>query len=201
MIHQFVHQFGEARYWVDEKEGRRAVLGKKVEDDGQGLDYQRYRLGFRDVARNTDERTMIATVLPPKIFTGNTLVTSKFPKNNAQLIAIIGLLNSFVVDALIRQKVTAHCNIFYVYQLPIPRLTEKDSAFNPIVNRAAKLICTTPEFDDLAKQAGLGSHKNGVTHLDERAQIRAELDGMVAHLYGLTYEEFFHPFKMVSIKI
>jgi len=31
-----------------------------------------------------------------------------------------------------------------------------------------------------------------VTHLDERAQIRAELDGMVAHLYGLTYGEFEH---------
>jgi hypothetical protein len=29
-----------------------------------------------------------------------------------------------------------------------------------------------------------------VTHPDERAKLRAELDGLVAHLYGLTYEEF-----------
>ncbi len=64
MIHQFEHQFAKPRYWVDEVEGRKALLGKKGEDDGQLLDYQRYRLGFRDVARSTNERTMIATVLP-----------------------------------------------------------------------------------------------------------------------------------------
>lgn len=91
-----------------------------------------------------------------------------------ELLAITALLNSFVVDALIRQKVTAHCNMFYVYQLPVPRLTEKDSAFAPIVTCTAKLICTTPEFDDLAKAVGLGSHKNGVTDPEERAQLRAE---------------------------
>ena len=75
--------------------------------------------------------------------------------------------------------------MFYIYQLPVPRLTETDSSFTPIVTRAAKLSCTTPEFDDLAKVVGLGTHKNGVTHPDERAQLRAELDGMIAHLYNL----------------
>jgi hypothetical protein len=31
------------------------------------------RLAFRDIARNTDERTLIATILPPGVFAGNTL--------------------------------------------------------------------------------------------------------------------------------
>ncbi len=105
---------------------------------------------------------------------------------------ITALLNSFVVDYLIRQRITAHLSFFFVYNLPIPRLTKKDSAFAPIVKRAAKLICTTPEFDDLAKTVGLGSHKKGVTDLKKRAQLRAELDAMVAHLYGLTSDEFEH---------
>ena len=80
--------------------------------------------------------------------------------------------------------------MFYVYQLPVPRLTGKDPAFRPIVERAARLICTTPEFDALAKEAGIGSHKSGVTTPVERARLRAELDGLIAHLYGLTEEEF-----------
>ena len=66
----------------------------------------------------------------------------------------------------------------------LSRLSEK------IVTRAAKLICTTPEFDDLAAEVGLGSHQNGVTDPEERAALRAELDGLVAHLYGLTEAEF-----------
>ena len=36
------------------------------------------------------------------------------------------------------------------------------------------------------------SHKPGVTDATERAQLRAELDGLIAHLYGLTEAEFAH---------
>jgi hypothetical protein len=72
-------------------------------------------------------------------------------------------------------------------------LTEKDAAFRPIVERAARLICTTPEFDDLAQEicGGCVTAKTvGVTAPVERARLRAELDGLVAHLYGLAEEEF-----------
>ena len=82
--------------------------------------------------------------------------------------------------------------MFYVYQLPVPRLTKGEPYFNEIVKRAAKLICTTAEFDHLAAEVGLGSHKNGVTNEIERGRLRAELDGMIAHLYGLTEAEFKH---------
>ena len=62
----------------------------------------------------------------------------------------------------------------------------------PIVQRAARLICTTPEFDDLAQSVGLKSHQDSATDPTERARLRAELDGLVAHLYGLTEAEFVH---------
>ncbi|MBB1126326.1 hypothetical protein, partial [Thiospirillum jenense] len=67
-----------------------------------------------------------------------------------------------------------------------------DPAFNPIVTRAAQLICTTPAFDSLAAAVGLHSHRDGVTDSTKRATLRAELDGLIAHLYGLTELEFAH---------
>jgi hypothetical protein len=69
-------------------------------------------------------------------------------------------------------------------------LVEGDPYFSDIVDRAAKLICTTPEFDDLAAEVGLGSHTNGVIDPAHRTQLRAELDGIIAHLYSLTEAEF-----------
>ncbi|MBC5796964.1 Eco57I restriction-modification methylase domain-containing protein [Sphaerospermopsis sp. LEGE 00249] len=198
MIHQFNHKFAEPRYWVDEEEARKAVLGKNGIDKGQILDYQCYRLGFRDIARNTDIRTIIATIdtcsfhgnkLPNiKIFDdfGNKIIDYK-----SQLL-VCSFFNSFVLDWLLRTKVSSTLNFFYIYQLPVPRLTEKDEYFNEIVERAAKLICTTAEYDELAKEVGLGSHKNGITEERERGKIRAELDGIIAHLYGLTESEFSH---------
>jgi Alw26I/Eco31I/Esp3I family type II restriction m6 adenine DNA methyltransferase len=190
MIHQFTHLYAEPRYWVDEQEGRKALLKRNENDNGQKVDYQSYRLSFRDVARNTDNRTMIAGIIPPNIFAGNTLIVSQQFTKKDELLFAVSVLNSFACDFIIRQKVTAHCNMFYVYQLPVPRLTKNDRNFNNIVQRAAKLICTTPEFDELAQEVGLGSHQQGVTDETERAKLRAELDGIVAHLYGLTEDEF-----------
>ena len=199
MIHQFTHQFAEPRYWVDEDEARKACLGKNVDDVNQALDYSSYRLGFRAISSSTNERALIASVIPKNAFCGNSILVSiSFDKQTETLIksseTLFSLvcLNSFVVDYCLRQRVSQNLNMFFIYQLPVPRLVEGDSYFNDIVERAAKLICTTPEFDDLAAAVGLGSHTNGIIDTDQRAQLRAELDGMIAHLYGITETEFTH---------
>ena len=125
MIHQFDHRFSGPRYWVEEKEGRAALLGR-TSDCGQNLDYQTYRLGFRDIARNTDERSMISTIIPPT-FHGNKLPTAKiFNKQGERLIdnlsqlILCSIWNSLTLDYLLRMKVSATLNFFYIYQLPVP---------------------------------------------------------------------------------
>jgi hypothetical protein len=193
MTHQFEHRFGEPRYWVDEKESRKALLKKGETDQGQKLDYQDYRMVFRRIASSTNERTMIATILPSNSFASESLsLSSGKSLTYGELLALVSILNSFVLDSCLRQRVSANINMFYVYQLPVPRLTEADAEFTPIVTRAAKLSCTTPEFEELAQEVGLGSSANGVTDPIERTRLRAELDAMIAHLYGLTAEEFTH---------
>ncbi|MGI8668651.1 MAG: Eco57I restriction-modification methylase domain-containing protein, partial [Aridibacter sp.] len=189
MIHQFLSNYSKPRYWVDEKEGRKVLIGRESENQ-QLLDYQKYKFAYRAIARNTDSRTLIGTVLPPNVFCGNSISFALPTQNSKVTLLICGLLNSLSVDFALRQQVSANLNMFYLYQLPVPRLTERDEEFMPIVERTAKLICTTPKFDDLAKEVGLGSHKNGVTDETERQNLRAELDALVAHLYGLTEEEF-----------
>jgi hypothetical protein len=195
MIHQFDHSRAQPKYWLDEGEARAALLGKR-KDEGQRLEYQGYRLAFRDVARNTDARTAIMTMLVRNVFCNHTLPTTwVMHRNGEEFDAKSGLLfcalmNSLIVDFLLRQRVTTHLTFILLYQLPVPRITPTDPAFNPIVDRAARLICTTPEFDDLAGEVGLADHNDGVTDEPERARLRAELDALVAHLYGLTEEEF-----------
>ena len=191
MIHQFTHQWALPTRWVDEKEGRRALLGKK-EDQGQILNYQRYRLVYRAIARSTDSRTMICTILPKKVFYGNSLTSVQSHSNNLINLFLVAMMNSVLIDFSLRQIVSANLNQFYVYQLSIPRLNERHPAFLPIVSRAARLICTTPEFDELAAEVGLESHHNGVTDNAQRVKLRAELDAIVAHLYHLTEEELVH---------
>ncbi|MCG3203302.1 MAG: hypothetical protein NFCOHLIN_03244 [Gammaproteobacteria bacterium] len=197
MIWQFDAAYEKPRYWVDAKEGRSALLGRR-EDEAQQMDYQAYRLGFRDIAANTNERTLVAAVIPPT-FHGNKIPTVKVFDQDGNLLIdcatqlfLCGIWNSFVIDWMLRQKVTTTINFFYLYQLPIPRLGANDADFAPIVSRAARLTCTTPEFDALAQEVGLRDHSDGATDTAERARLRAELDGLVAHLYGFTEAEFAH---------
>lgn len=197
MIWQFDADYLAPRYWVDVTAGRKSVLGRRP-DEGQSLDYQAYRLGFRDIARNTDTRTLISAMIPPT-FHGNKLPTVKVfdPQGHRKIddatqLFLCAVWNSFTIDWVLRQKVTTTINFFYLHQLPVPRLAATDSRFTPIVQRAARLICTTPEFDDLAQAVGLKNHQDGTTEPAERARLRAELDGLVAHLYGLTEAEFAH---------
>ena len=197
MIWQFDPYYEQARSWIDEREGRASLVGRG-EDHGQFLDYQTYRVGFRDIASNTNERTLVSCMIPPS-FHGNKLPTVRVfdDKGVRQIDSITQLFlcavwNSFALDWVIRQKVTTTLNFFYLYQLPVPRLQAGEAAFDRCVQRAAQLICVRPEFDDLAREAGLRDHRDGVTDPTERARLRAELDGLVAHLYGLTDAEFLH---------
>ncbi|HSN98718.1 MAG TPA: hypothetical protein VLS89_10555, partial [Candidatus Nanopelagicales bacterium] len=223
MIHQYDWHFGEPRYWVDDVEAQSALRsarlrraqqvarahGVEIDEPMQlvlSLDKDAFRIAFREVARNTDERSMICAVLPPGVVAGHTLVLHRpfgdvvrgkrheevLNLSPQVLLYVVAVFNSFALDWLLRQRINAHVSMFYVYQLPMPRLTEGDPRLTPIASRAAKLTCTSPEFDKLAKAVGLGSHKKGVTDPEARAQLRAEIDGLVAHLYGLTEEEFAH---------
>ena len=189
MIHQFTAGFGTPRFWVDADKGRSSLIGRS-EDNGQTLSYQRYRLAHRAIARNTDERTMIAAILPRHTFYGHSLNGAVEPKSEQAQLFVVSVLNSFVFDYFLRQLVTANLTMFFIYQCPVPRLSLTDSRSLQIIQHAARLTCITPEFDDLAKEVGLKKYQ--VLKPTEHARLRAELDGLVAHLYGLTEDEFAH---------
>ena len=77
------------------------------------------KLVFRDIARNTDERTCIAAVLPEKSCSGNTLATLKSSALPENMIAAI--LNSFAIDFLMRLKIAGtHLNWTYVSRVAVP---------------------------------------------------------------------------------
>jgi hypothetical protein len=197
MIHQFNHQFAKPKYWIEEDDARRRLLGRD-RDERQQLDYQSYRLGFRDVARNTDARTCIMTMLPRNVFCNHKIPTALIAQESDGAVDLVSSLvfcacmNSFVVDSMVRQRVTTNLTFTTLYQLPMPRITASAKPFQGIITRVAQLICTTPEFDDLGKAVGLKNHCEGVSDPVGRAKLRAELDGLIAHLYGLTEEEFAH---------
>jgi hypothetical protein len=193
MIHQYTYRWQDTspRYWINENAARKSLLGR-ADDDKRLLEYQSYRIALRAIARSSDSRTIIATIIPKDVFCGNSLLVSDSSIGGKDIFVPIVFLNSYVIDYYIRQVVSANLNMFYLYQLPIPRILSKDKWHKPIIERAAKLICTTAEFSELWNEVMKAdwSETVGITAEEERAKLRAQLDGIVAHIYGLTEVEF-----------
>jgi len=194
MIWHYDAFFAEPKYWIEEAAGRAAL--SRNQGDG-GYSYEGYRLGFRDVASSTNERTLVAAILPPGVFCNNKLPTIALNQSTIRVeeqLFQVSLFNSYTVDHVVRQKVSSTLNFFYLYQLPIPRLTSGNPYFDALVPRAARLTCTTPHFADLWQEV-MGTpwaESSGATDPAERQRLRDEIDALVAHLYGLSREDFAH---------
>jgi hypothetical protein len=204
MIHQFDAYRAESSYWVAEE---KAIQHFETKKSATGvLDYLTPRLGFREIARPTDSRTLIAAIIPPgtccnhKISVASPLTSSYQP---TEMLYCLAVLNSFVLDYVTRFKISTGVSMFHFYQLPMPRLAAGNPYFDAIVPRAARLTCTRPQFADLwsAVMGDSWDETKGATDTAERATLRAELDALVAHLYGLNAAELAHiltTFPLVS---
>jgi len=195
-IHQFTNIWSLPESWADEKLARQRILGRE-KDTGQDMDYLHYRLGFREIASNTNERSLISTVLPRRVFATHKLMLNH-AKAGVPLSALCycaAVFNSFVFDFFVRQRVTTTISVNIVMQLPLPRLTEADPDFRPVVERAARLIGITADYDALLAEifGPKATHQtHGASNDGDRLRVRAELDALVAQLYSLTEEEFAH---------
>lgn len=191
MIWFYDAYFAEPQYWIDELVG----VSRLTNEESRRTDYLSTRLAFRRIASNTNERTLISAILPAKAFSGNSLFNEvgRALDSNTRLF-LMALMNSLTLDYVLRQKMTANVNLFYVLQLPFPRLNSGNPYFDAIVPRAAQLTCTRAEFADLWQEVmgEVWDESKGATDPAERQRLRDEVDALVAHLYGLARDEFNH---------
>ncbi len=196
MIWHYEHTFSKNSIIVYSESGVERLTDKELAALGKEYDgHTKYRFAYRQNASQTNIRTFITTVLPKNVFYGHSLFaidTYSSNISNKEQLFLTSICNSFSIDWIVRNKVSNNLSTFFIYELPIPRYSNKEPFFNEIIERAAKLICTTPEFDDFAKEVGLGSHENGVTDDAGRQRLKNEIDAYVAKIYGLTRAELVH---------
>lgn len=150
-----------------------------------------YLLGFRDICRSTDERTVIGSTIPftavgnkfPLLF----LPVSMSPRLKA---ALQGNLASLALDYVARQKLGGTTlNFFIAKQLPVlPPDAYDEEALNYIVPRVLELTYTSHDLAPFARDLGYDGAPFGWDP-KRRHQLRCELDAYYARLYGLTREE------------
>jgi hypothetical protein len=84
-----------------------------------------YRLAFREISRSTDERTMIAAMMPPGQIFGHKATCEKTPweRPDAAALVLCAVFNSFAFDWCIRRKIAASVSLFMLHGCPAPSLS------------------------------------------------------------------------------
>ena len=173
-----------SRYWVSRK------ASTFTETHG-------WSLAFKDITASTNVRTMIAAVVP-QVGCGHTLPVlipagAEFDaESTAQVLAN---LNSFGFDYVTRQKVQAtHLTWYIVEQLPVIAAEGYDRRFGDktarelVRDHALRLTYTANDMAPFARDLGFDGPPF-IWDEEERRHLRARLDALYFHLYGLSRED------------
>ncbi|SFQ06898.1 Eco57I restriction-modification methylase domain-containing protein [Tranquillimonas alkanivorans] len=192
------------RYWVPAEDVR--VAGEKeaiagVESRLKSRGWHRgWLMGWRDIARATDERSVIATAFP-RVGVGHVLPLMFIDAMPQQWAALTGNLCALTLDFIARQKVGGtHLTYGYIKQFPVllpdfysePRLSH-------VVPRVLELTYTSHTLASFARDL---SYNGPPFPWDEarRAHLRAELDAFYARAYGLSRDELRYILDPADVK-
>ncbi|WP_326541209.1 Eco57I restriction-modification methylase domain-containing protein [Pseudorhodoferax sp.] len=162
-VDQFVVGTKPIRWWLSVEQAE-----KKYDKPPRELP----TLVFRETARNTDERTCIAALLPAHAAGSHTLTGVVAEHVDA---AAATVLNSFCFDYALRMRTAGiHVSFTYILPMPVP---------------AARAVAALPRL------ATVAAWQAGIQHLaDERAHWLPlwQANRAVAQAYGLDADDFAH---------
>jgi Eco57I restriction-modification methylase len=150
-------------------EASRWSVSERDADRLLGDRHRHIRLGYRDVASATNRLTLIAALLPRGCVSTHTVFCLRPQLPLATQYFLCGLFNSFVLNYLVRLRVTTHVTTAIVERLPVPRCDRTPAG---------------REIAALARICGRGA--------EGAASALAKLNARVAELYQLDVEEFAH---------
>ena len=141
-----------------------SILRATFDAKGFTLDLDHERLAFREIAASTNERTLIAALVPAGVCMNHklmylipvryalagdgTLTQEVVPRD--EVLATLALLNSLVCNYYLRSRVSSTVSVHFIEELPIPDLSPKQR--ERLAKAAAKL---SKKPNDLAERARL----------------------------------------------
>lgn len=172
--HAVADRFVLPRYWVAEREI--PVAG------GEWL------LAFSDITSPTNERTVVTYPLP-RVAVGNKAPIIQTARGGAEKSVLLAVLSSMVFDFVSRKKIGGTTlNYFYWKQFPVLPPLQLIGCKSFIVARVLELTYTAYDMMPFARDVG---DTGNPFRWDEnrRVIIRAELDALFFHLYGINRDD------------
>jgi hypothetical protein len=136
------------------------------------------RVGFCDIAGQTNERSLMASLIPAGVICGNKVPTILFPEDPSEerLLVWVSIANSFAFDWMLRRVLTTTVNYFLLQSVPMPKLAKDGLPWKRLVSAAR----------ELRKLDTAGASRETYERV---AHLRGEIDAEVAVAYALCLED------------
>ncbi|MFI9629193.1 Eco57I restriction-modification methylase domain-containing protein [Streptomyces sp. NPDC052042] len=170
-----------------------AEFAPAVIRDATTLPCLRPRIMLRDITRSNDSRTVRVSLVPGNVVATNQAPYLLFPRGNERDEAyLLGVLSSIPLDWIARTIVETHLNFHILNGLPIPRPEPTSLLRNRVEQIAGRLAAVDGRYTDWAAQVDVPV--GSVTDEADKNDLIAELDAVVALLYGLDRDQVAHVF-------
>ena len=178
-----------ARYWV---------AGQEVERARADFGSQGWLLGWRDIARASDVRTLVASTFPLAAV-GNKLPLALLAEPRSAAI-LQATWSSLAMDYVARQKLSGTGMTYFILKqlaCPSPGVFESPAPWSEetlgdwLVSRVIELTYTSHLMSPYVRSLGYGGAPFG-WNPERRAILRAEIDAAMMRLYGLNRDEVEH---------
>lgn len=135
------------------------------------------RAAFCDIAGQTNERSMLAAVVPAGVACGNKVPTILFPNtpDEDSLHLWTGMVNSLPFDWLLRRVLTTTVNYFLLQSVPLPPIWPGSLPGRQIVDAAKRIVAADTSGNPRAAQV--------------IALARREIDLICLRAYGVVGDE------------
>jgi hypothetical protein len=151
------------------------------------------RIAFRDIARSTDTRTMLACLIPPGSAAVHKAPLLVRQAGGARAEAcLLGVIASIPFDWIARRWVELTMSFELLNSFPVPRPDLGGPVGARIVELAGRLAAVDDRYEDWAAEVGVPIC-SAMTPAEKDGQL-AELDALVSLLYGLGEDQVGHVF-------
>ncbi|WP_276951194.1 Eco57I restriction-modification methylase domain-containing protein [Helicobacter rodentium] len=191
---------------------------EEAEDSFIVYDRQFYRLGFRAIASDTNERTLIFSLLPKNCGFGHSMFANspkKYILENSQITHhkvshlricfALGIFNSLIVDFIARGMIQINVSKTYLERIPLPQPSDKEIVENATYLSIAKNALILQLYNDKAGhfkelQEEFKISQNAIPKTSKLYdELKAKQDIAIAKLYGLDKEEFCYALESFKV--
>ena len=156
--------------------------------DPATLPCMRPRIAWRRVARSTDSRTVICALVPPQVILQDKAAyfVNEFGRSRDEAY-VLGVLSSVPLDWYARRIVELQVDFHVIQAFPVPTAVDGGLLRRRVEELAGHLAAVDDRYAGWAEDVGVSI--GSVTSAEMKADMVAELDAVVAHLYGLDADD------------